>query len=347
MARTRVLPCVARASDVRSVPFDGAHQPETHMADDRKPSSMTILPKPLLLGMGVALFAGALEIALLILALWAMRGNDTIIVMIATLFFTVPVVMGMAGQRWWRQAAARPFDRSMIALLHTLLVLVITAVVGGEGVICLVIVSPLIVIGVLVGMALGEGLITRRSRRLNTSVALVLVVLTAGDAASDHVYFGEVTSSIVIHASPDRVWRHLASFPPITAEPHYWLFSLGLPMPTGASIEGDGVGAHRVGFYSGGIAVDEAVTASKPGRELSFDITTQLNHPEALGHLQVDRGSLILIDNNDGTTTLMARSWYRLRVAPAWYFDLWVRSIMGNVHSRVMEHIRDLAEQEP
>jgi hypothetical protein len=328
-------------------PSDGVHQPEIHMADDRKPSSMTILTRPLLLGMAVALVAGALEIALLILALWAVRGDDTVVVMIATLFFTVPVVMGMAGQRWWRRAASRPFDRSMIALLHTLLVLVIAAIVAREGVICLLIVSPLIVIGVLAGMAVGEHLIARRSRRLDVSVALVLVALTAGDAASNHVYFGEVASSIVIHADPDRVWRHLASFPPITAEPRYWLFRLGLPMPTGASIEGEGVGAHRVGFYSGGIAVDEVVTAWRPGRELSFDIVTQLNHPEALGHLQVDRGSLVLTDNGDGTTTLTARSRYRLRVAPAWYFDLWVRSIMGNVHARVMEHIRDLAEEGP
>ena len=109
-------------------------------------------------------------------------------------------------------------------------------------------------------------------------------------------------------------------------------------------MEGSGVGARRVGLYSGGISVDEVVTAWKPGRELSFDITAQPNHPEVLGHLNVDHGALTMADNGDGTTTLTARSSYRLYVGPAWYFDLWVRDIIGNVHERVIEHVRELAE---
>jgi hypothetical protein len=51
-----------------------------------------------------------------------------------------------------------------------------------------------------------------------------------------------------------------------------------------------------------------------------------------------------LRDNHDGTTTLIGTSWYRLKVYPALYYDLWARSMCRDVHLRVMKHIKELAE---
>ena len=70
----------------------------------------------------------------------------------------------------------------------------------------------------------------------------------------------------------------------------------------------------------------------------------QPSNPELLGHLTLHRGQFQLIDNNDGTTTLIGRSWYTLHMRPLWYFDWWTRDVTSHVHLRVMEHIKTLAE---
>ena len=77
---------------------------------------------------------------------------------------------------------------------------------------------------------------------------------------------------------------------------------------------------------------------------LIFQIVEQPRDPELLGHLTLHRGQFQLIDNNDGTTTLIGRSWYTLHMRPLWYFDWWTRDVTSHVHLRVMEHIKTLAE---
>jgi hypothetical protein len=308
--------------------------------DHARPSALASFS----LGTFASLVAGALAVGLL-LTIVHLLGKD-VMPLILALFLVIPVAMGIAGNHWWRRVNHPMFGRGRNALLQTLLGLAMAAIFAGEGWICLVMASPLVLLGMVVGIVIGERLETRRSGPLNASVAVVLALFMVADVANDHVHFGQVTSSIVIHATPDHVWRNVVAHPPDTTTPRYWLFRLGLPMPVAIAMEGRGIGARRVGLYSGGISVDEVVTDWKPGRELGFDITSQPNHPEVLGHLHVDHGSLTMTDNGDGTTTLTARSSYRLYVAPAWYFDLWVQNIVGNVQLRVMEHVRELAEKE-
>ena len=64
------------------------------------------------------------------------------------------------------------------------------------------------------------------------------------------------------------------------------------------------------------------------------------------GHIQILRGQFILKVNPDGSTRLIGKSWYRLRVYPAWYYGLWAEDITRQVHLRVMKHIKRLAEND-
>ena len=82
-----------------------------------------------------------------------------------------------------------------------------------------------------------------------------------------------------------------------------------------------------------------------PARLLTFEIVEQPSNPELLGHLTLHRGQFQLIENNDGTTTLIGRSWYTLHMRPLWYFDWWTRDVTSHVHLRVMEHIKALSER--
>jgi hypothetical protein len=77
-----------------------------------------------------------------------------------------------------------------------------------------------------------------------------------------------------------------------------------------------------------------------------FDVTRQPDHPEIIGHFQFDRGEIRLAANADGTTTITATSWYRLFMRPALYFDWWTSDITHNVHFRVLNHLKTLAERD-
>ena len=216
-----------------------------------------------------------------------------------------------------------------------------------EGVICLVIVSPLLLSFVFLGSLLGRWLFGRMNDRLNLSLIPLTLALLAWDALTPHHYENAVSDTLVIHAPPSQVWAHLAAVPPIPEKPDFWLFRMGLPYPTQATVAGAGVGARRRCVFSHDDVFEERITEWQPDHRLTFDVTSQPRDPEILGHARVLRGRFDLHDNGDGTTTLTGTSWYELYVYPSWYYDIWARSIARQVHVRVMRHIQDLSEQRP
>jgi hypothetical protein len=149
---------------------------------------------------------------------------------------------------------------------------------------------------------------------------------------------------MLIHAPPQKVWPHVLAFPPITEAPDYWLFRIGLPYPVATTNTGNYIGAQRFCIFSSGLVIKELVAEYVPDRRLTFDIYEQPRHPEAYGHITLHRGRFDLIDNHDGTTTLVGSSWYTLHVSPHFYFDWWVRDMTHEVHLRVMRHVRELSE---
>ena len=78
----------------------------------------------------------------------------------------------------------------------------------------------------------------------------------------------------------------------------------------------------------------------------TFDIYKQPDDPEIIGHIEIRRGKFILRENPDGSTRLIGKSWYRLKVYPVWYYDMWAEDITREVHLRVMNHIKTLAEND-
>ena len=43
-------------------------------------------------------------------------------------------------------------------------------------------------------------------------------------------------------------------------------------------------------------------------------------------------------------TRIIGRSWYTNRMGPAWYWQIWSDMVVHDVHLRVLEHIKRLAE---
>lgn len=219
----------------------------------------------------------------------------------------------------------------------------------GEGIFCLAIFSPLLFViiipGIMMGAAAGkESVSTKRLHSTLIPLAFVFSLLDANSARPVTNY--EVRDAVVVQAPANILWNYIVEYPVNNAAPDYFLWKVGLPMPTQSTASGAAVGQSRECKFTKDIVFKEKITALDKGKVLEFDITAQPEHPELMGHFQLDKGKLELIPNKDGTTTLVSTSWYRLFVSPAFYFNWWAEDIVREVHFRVMGHMKNLAEAE-
>ena len=61
-------------------------------------------------------------------------------------------------------------------------------------------------------------------------------------------------------------------------------------------------------------------------------------------HFQSKRGRFVLTALPDGRTRIEGTSWFTQNLQPAWYWGPITRYTVRQVHQRVLEHIRTLAE---
>jgi uncharacterized protein YndB with AHSA1/START domain len=265
-------------------------------------------------------------------------------VLVLSAFVLIPLVIGIINTFFWRihnvstgQSFAYGFYNLIISILLSVFVL-------REGTICLIIVSPLIYIFIMVGIFLGRFMFKAKKNKLNMSLIAAILSIFVINLITANPSNNLVIDEVLINASPQEVWKNVVSFPPIVAGSDYWLFRIGLPSPVQSTAEGDFLGARRECIFSNGAIFEEKIVELEPNKKLTFDITKQPDDPEIIGHINLLRGQFILQDNKDGTTTLIGKSWYELKIKPSQYFDIWTKSIVRNVHLRVMEHIKQLSE---
>lgn len=260
-------------------------------------------------------------------------------------FVILPFLMGIIGAFFWRDLALTNMLYLLYALCISILGLICSGFFMGEGYICLIIVSPLLIGFVIAGTFIGKVMFRRRNKTINSSIIGTLLVIFAGDIVSNHEYTNMVSDTIVVNAPVEKVWPYVVAYEPIKEKENYWLFQIGMPSPVQSTVDGYEAGAGRKCIFSNGYTFDEKMTVFDVNKNLTFDIVKQPRDPEIMGHIDILRGQFLLTDNGDGTTTVVGNSWYKLYVFPVWYYDIWAASITRNVHLRVMEHIKILSER--
>lgn len=266
-------------------------------------------------------------------------------VLVLSEFVVIPLFIGMINTYFWRLHIVTVGQSFLYGLINLFVSILMSVFVLKEGTICLIIVSPLIYIFIMVGIFLGKLMFKTNKNKLNMSMIAALSCIFAINLITASPSNNLVTDEIVINASPQEVWKYVVSFPSIDKAPDYWLFKIGLPSPVQSTAEGDYLGARRECIFSNGAVFEEVIVELEPNKKLTFDITEQPNDPEIIGHINLIKGQFVLQDNKDGTTTLIGNSWYDLKIKPSQYFDIWTKSIVSNVHIRVMEHIKELSER--
>jgi uncharacterized membrane protein YhaH (DUF805 family) len=232
-----------------------------------------------------------------------------------------------------------------------------------EGMICLLMALPLVAPIALFGALIGHCLVApghARPRELGRTVVLLLAVLPTMVGA-EHLTKPEpplfaCRTSIEVDAPPDRVWRHVVSFPDLET-PDDFLFRSGVAYPIRARIEGQGVGAVRHCEFSTGAFV-EPIEIWDEARLLRFAVTScpppmrewnpffEVHPPHLEGFLVSEQGQFHLIELPGGRTRLEGTTWYHHGLWPATYWRLWSDPILHRIHARVLNHIKTLAEND-
>jgi len=226
-----------------------------------------------------------------------------------------------------------------------------------EGLICIIVIAPLWLAGSVIGGIIGRAiaLASHRPPR-DTAVALVLLPLVYGLEAA---FPGSVTFenhvSIDIDAPRPAIWRAITAMGRVEERPGQ-LFRWGLAHPLSGRLLGAGVGAKRYGQFSTGTAI-ERITNYTPNHRLAFvvlnDVPTvrelspydHVYAPHAVGYFRTLLASFELEDRGGQATRLTLKSTHLLRLEPSLYWLPIVNWVVEENKTRVLRHIRVLAER--
>ena len=292
-----------------------------------------------------------------------------------TLFFTM-VAVGIFRDYGWGVFVGLPFFMGLTSVLiygyHRprsfpgciLVALTSVTLAGGalfavaiEGVVCLIMAAPLAIPLALMGGSVGYAI---QRRRVDPSPVLAAMMLALPGlmglehAAAPQPRMLQVTSSIVVNAPPQQVWRNVVSFSELPP-PDEWIFQTGLAYPMRAEIQGTGVGAERHCVFSTGAFVEPITVWDEPQR-LAFgvrdepppmvELSPYRIRPAHLDHyFSAKAGEFRLTPLPGGRTLLEGTTWYENRFWPESYWRQWSDLIVHRIHMRVLRHVKRLAEE--
>ena len=225
-----------------------------------------------------------------------------------------------------------------------------------EGIICLLMASPLAFglgcIGAAIGYAISQNYHSKVLHVTMSVLLLPLLAVTEQAVAPSPLY--EIVTTIEINAPPAQVWPNVVGFSDLP-EAREWWFNAGIAYPQRARIEGSGVGAVRYCEFSTGPFVEPVEIWDEP-RLLRFRVTENpapmhewSPYREVLpkhldGFLVSKRGQFRLVRLSNGHTMLEGTTWYQHGLWPAEYWRWWSDAIIHRIHLRVLRHVRMLAE---
>lgn len=271
------------------------------------------------------------------------------------LFVGTPLVMGVVSGFLLNLRQPQPLIPNMaVGILTVLISGGLLLMFALEGVLCITMAAPLCMVLSLAGVWLGRSLAAVEGRRavLASQVVLPFLAILEPAPAQDRM----VETTIEIAAPPQAVWDAVIGFGGVElAPPPEWYFQTGIAYPQRAHIEGTGVGAVRYCEFSTGPFV-EPITTWDPPSHLAFDVRSSpptmhewspyavVHAPHLDGILKSKHGEFILEPLANGGTRLIGHTWYRFDMAPDFYWGLWSDASIHAIHTRVLEHIKKVAE---
>jgi uncharacterized membrane protein YhaH (DUF805 family) len=261
-----------------------------------------------------------------------------------------------------------PDARGIDAFLTTTFTLIVSVgllvAFALEGLGCLVVFLPLIILpaalGTWMGFVLGQNL-PRKEHGISIAAGTLLLLLAFG---VEHAFpdpptpAGVVETTMLVDAPPEKVWPLVVAvetMPPPTEFP----FRAGIAYPIRATLDAPRVGAVRRCHFNTGVALETVITWDPP-RKMTFTIDHQpdplreltiydgVRQPHLDGAVRNRLGEFELLPEDGGRKTrLLGRSWYELSLHPTFYWEAYATHIVHAIHLRVMRVVKERAEAPP
>jgi uncharacterized membrane protein YhaH (DUF805 family) len=271
------------------------------------------------------------------------------------LFVGIPFMLGLVASLIYGYHGDRSFGGMVgVTCMALALVAAVLVLVAIEGLICVLMASPIALLLALAGAVVGSQLSRGGRPRPFGSLAVLPLLLVGESSVEPPPDLIEVATVMEIDAPPERVWPFVIAFHELPP-PEEALFRAGIAYPIRAEIFGEGPGAIRHCTFSTGAFV-EPIEVWDPPRRLKFGVTAQ---PPAMKELSpwpgiqpahvndflVTRaGQFLLEPMPGGGTRVTGTTWYEHRMWPALYWRIWSDSIIHAIHARVLDHIKRRAE---
>ncbi len=256
------------------------------------------------------------------------------------------------GERSRRQYLAIPFWLAIVVVILSIAVL-------HEGVICVLILSPL-----WLGSGMAGAAITYRIRQtLHNGRSYCTALLALPLAAMQIEPFiplpqttVTVTRSVVIGAGPSNIWPLLRGIPDVHPGEGRWNISqnvIGVPRPIGARLVGEGIGAERLAVWEHNISFKEQITAWQPGVRIGWRFI--FDHMDAWGYtdrhllpdsayFRVTEGGYRIVPLGPKLSRLVLETSYWIRTPVNAYSALWGELFLGDLEDNLLALVKQRAE---
>ncbi len=320
----------------------------------------TLSPKNLVLaGVLLGLAYGLFTRFVFGLEIW----RDFFEVMSLAFIFGMPLSLGFIAV-WFGpyRSSRRGIELIVMPWLSSIACLFCALALVWEGIICVIIWLPLVLIlsaigGLLAGLCLKIFKSPRDRNYCVVAVALLpfaVAPLEQFRAAASETK--TVPTQIKIYAPADVVWNQIRSVPLISEREQHFSFAhlMGFPRPLEARLEGEGVGAVRYATFEHGVLFVETITEWQEPKRLSFSIRADTAHipPTTFDehviiggkYFDVLNGTYSIEDIGGGEVILHLSSEQRLSTRFNFYSHFWTEYLMADLQNYILKIIKRRCE---
>jgi hypothetical protein len=229
---------------------------------------------------------------------------------------------------------------------------------AAEGIICIVLASPLVLFLSALGSVAGyfvQDRIFSKSKTLLCALVLVNPFVLGAESIGELPFAEEtVETELVVPASAERVWSVL-DHPIELSQETAWLEHFGFTVPRSAELV-RGV-APRLDCTFASTAVSFPVDELREGTLVRFaprtntpdpmretGIVDEIRAPHLSGYFTVETGEISVVPRDEGHATLKARTTFVHRISPSWYWRWWTSTVIDQLHHSVLRAIATRAE---
>lgn len=272
----------------------------------------------------------------------------------------VPLVLGVLLSYYYSQRHKTSLWRTLLVYGAPLpIVIFIAGAYLGEGIICILMGSPIIIVAALVGV--GIGVLAKKlayralGKKLSIIVLLPYALLMAEQGMPTPVAIRTVDRSIFITASPEAIWQHINY--PTNIQPSELAqgiaYRIGVPYPIEARTLEPRKGGMRELKWQRGVTFKEEITAWEPNRYIQWNYLFAADSfpPGSLDdHIKIGGHYFNLIDTSyrltplDGGTRLDVHVTYKVSTNFNWYSAKWADYLLGDSAEAILQFYKHRSE---